>query len=141
MEADMNNFPLFFLLILGLPAAGQLQGSTEIRVQLPPKHTAYHLSTQRCLSALGIRWRNDNHMIMYVDENSDVHGKVYPGDVVISEDGMSPDVFHNGRYFLNDQNTPVQLVISRQGVIYSFTALRHPLTFFGPGWSQGGRYY
>jgi hypothetical protein len=111
----------------------------QCRVQLRSKPTCKMAKVQHALSALGFRWYDGNHIINYVDHNSDAYGRIYPGDILVSANNMSPEVWRYQGYYLGNENTSVPVCISRAGVVYTFPIVRHPVSSFGPGW-QGGRW-
>lgn len=112
---------------------------TQIAVQLKPRTT---LQTQisHTLSAVGICWRTENHQIYYVDPQSDAYNRIFQGDIIISEDGMSPEQFRSQGYFLNDINTPVQIVVIHAGQTLQITTYRRPVAQFSAAWHQGSKY-
>lgn len=124
---------IIIILIMAIcPAMGQ---NATVSVGQPVSIVVQlHHATNRTLSALGYRWRLDNHMIYYVDQNSDCIGQVKIGDYLVSENGMSPETFTFQGHYLDDVNTSVRIVLSRNGYQYSITARRRPVSSFGPIW-------
>jgi hypothetical protein len=103
---------------------------TQTKVQITPKKNKAYLQSQHELSAIGICYRRDNGQIFYVDPRSDLYNRVYPSDVVISDDEYSPNSFHDTGAYLNNENTIVQVVTNRG----TFQARRHPTSWFGYQW-------
>lgn len=111
---------------------------TQICVRLKPHHI-YQARVDRQLSALGILWRNDNHQLYYIDPNSALYDRVFCGDIFVSADGMTPEAFRYTRAYLNDVNTPVQVVFRRGFQQLRFTTYRRSVELFGPQWHQTDR--
>jgi len=120
---------IYFCLYLSAPSVAN---ETQICVKLQ--------SNRHVPSAVGIRWRKSDHTIYYVDTNSSVFGTVHPGDVLITADGMCPEEWFRTESYINNEETPVQLVVRQQGYIRQVIAYRKPTSLFSPIWHQGSRY-
>lgn len=132
---------LIILLIIAIcPVMGQnatvpVGRPIIIAVKLRPRNTLVAQATHD-LSAVGIRWRADNHRINYIDRNSDLYGKVQLDDIYVSIDGLTPEQSKQSGYYLNNENTSVQVKIWHNSTIYTLTVYRHPISTFGPGWQD-----
>src|SRR5271154_4212499 len=82
---------LLLSILISIQICIQVQAAeTQIVVKLK-QHKVLQGQASHQLSALGICWRFDNHMIYYVDPNSSVYSQIFQGDILVSCEGMSPE--------------------------------------------------
>jgi len=91
---------------------------------------------QNQLSALGIAFKFSSGMVNLVDPGSDLYGRIFPGDRILSYDGMSPlDSYRSGSNFGN-AGTVVQLTFEHQGFVSTMPCRRKPVTEFSPAFQS-----
>ena len=119
----------------------------ECRVQLRPKSDlkaqrshgsnnqppAYIAQASHELSCIGVAWViTQPHQVIYVDPQSDLYGKVVPGDLIISQDGIDPTVCRTQRRNFGTENTLITVVFQRGKECFSYQCHRHPVAWFSP---------
>jgi hypothetical protein len=91
---------------------------------------------QNQLSALGIAFKFSSGKVNLVDPGSDLYGRIFPGDRILSYDGMSPvDSYRSGSNFGN-AGTVVQLTFEHEGVVTTLPCRRKPVTEFSPAFQS-----
>jgi hypothetical protein len=100
------------------------------------QRTQLNAGAQNQLSALGIAFKFSSGMVNLVDPGSDLYGRIFPGDRILSYDGMSPlDSYRSGSNFGN-AGTIVQLTFEHQGVVSTMPCRRKPVTEFSPAFQS-----
>jgi len=104
----------------------------------PPQRaaTTINAETQNQLSALGIAFKFTSGKVNIVDPGSDLYGRIFPGDRIISYDGMSPvDSYRSGSNFGN-AGSIVQLTFEHNGVVATLPCRRKPVSQFSPAFQS-----
>ena len=101
-----------------------------------PQNTELNVGAQNQLSALGVAFKFSSGRVSLVDPNSDVYGRIFPGDRILSYDGMSPiDAYRSGSNFGN-AGSVVQLTFEHEGVVQTLPCRRKPVAELSPAFQS-----
>jgi len=118
------------------PLVGNLNDFATPARTVPQQRSPIMAGAQNQLSALGIAFKFSSGMVNLVDPGSDLYGRIFPGDRIISYDGMSPlDSYRSGSNFGN-AGTVVQLTFEHEGVVSTMPCRRKPVTEFSPAFQS-----
>jgi hypothetical protein len=107
---------------------------------LPPQRNQQRplmqAGAQNQLSALGVAFKFSSGRVIAVDPGSDLYGQIFPGDRIISYDGMNPvESYRSGSNFGN-AGTVVQLTFEHGGLVRTLPCRRKPVSEFSPAFQS-----
>lgn len=109
-----------------------LRTGIDMNVQTIPERPMMQIQVprhDRQLAAIGVRFWNDG-TIYFIDPNSDVYGKVQPGDCLLTEDGINAWVAMKKKLNFGPAGTQVILTIKTNQGIITLPCIRHDVSWF-----------
>jgi len=122
----------------GQPLVGNIADFNSPPVSQRARATTTTISggAQNQLSALGIAFKFSSGKVNIVDPNSDVYGRIFPGDRILAYDGMSPvESYRSGSNFGN-AGSVVQLTFEHEGLVTTLPCRRKPISEFSPAFQS-----
>jgi hypothetical protein len=142
-------FVILFIISTQSGTAGPLSGHAEVNIgpvvlrpetpALAPKPEKLVAFVPLHVSAIGFTRDANTNIVLYIDPASDLYGKVFPGDIVLTIGGEDPEVSLAHLNHFGDINTLIVVVVLRHGTELTFNCHRHPLESFAPNIANGLR--
>jgi hypothetical protein len=142
-----------YFTLLPLIASAMLHGGVEVNQGVPKlqaltpklavvkKHLVHRQKAfvPMHISAIGMRYDPCSGEIYYIDPASDLHGKVIPGDYLISTGGQGLVESGKSLNYFGDVDTIIEVKVCHNGLTVVYKCHRKPLEKFTPSLCAGLR--